>query len=134
MAKKSGIHRSSSRAAPVGRDDDDEYDETHDVPDPEHEAEAEPESRPKRGRTDRRSSIVQLQNMQYEEFLERVKEDPRGVFNICENVCKEALESLEHLQQEHQQVFEEAVAHRDIALRERDTAVHARDRLAFRLT
>jgi hypothetical protein len=66
--------------------------------------------------------------------VEKMKKDPRGVFDLCERVCKEAVDSLERLQkayqtslqqqlEESEQAFEEAVAYRDIALKERDSAI-----------
>ena len=33
--------------------------------------------------------------------------DPRGVFDLCEQVCKEAVESMDHLHEDHRKQLED---------------------------
>jgi hypothetical protein len=105
MAKKSSHPRSPSRAARRETDEDVDSDR---APESILETETEPEPRPARGRTDRRSSLARLGNIQYEEFMNMMKKDSKGVFELCEEVYREAVESIERLQEEHRKQQEES--------------------------
>jgi hypothetical protein len=136
MAKESTIRRSKSRTTRAKPEDKAEK-----VSEQVRET-SNPEEEPRRlcGRPDRRSSLVRLGNIQYAEFKEMIAEDPHGVFDLCEQVYKEAVESIDHLykdyrklQENNKLVLEDALTHAEEAVTHRDIAIRERDALAYRL-
>jgi hypothetical protein len=63
-----------------------------------------------------------------------IEADLRSVFKLCKEVCQEAVDEIERLYKEQEAVklalkeatsqVEEAVTHRDIAIRERDATAY----------
>jgi hypothetical protein len=97
MVKESTIRRSRTRAAAARVKPEDEAvnasDQVYETSNPK-------EPRRPRGRTDRRSSLTQLKNIQYKQFLDMIEVDPRSVFELCEKVCQEVVDEIECLYKE----------------------------------
>jgi hypothetical protein len=84
MVKESTVRRSKTRAAAARTEPEDE---AEDASDQVCETLNPEEPRRPSGRTDHRSPLAQLQNMQYEKFMDMIEADQRSVFELCKEVC-----------------------------------------------